>query len=59
MPALFYLRHTNAGRYESAVKLYEMWSRRLAAEAAAPVMKAMGELKKAAEERIKPLGHDF
>jgi hypothetical protein len=38
MPALFQLRQTNRGRYESAVKLYEMWSRRLAAEAAAPVM---------------------
>jgi len=59
MPVTFHLRQKNLGRYESSVKLYEMWSRRLVVEAAAPVMKAMGDLKKAAEERIKPLDHSF
>jgi len=59
MPALFYLRQNQLGRYESAVKLYEIWSRRLTAEVAAPAMKALDELKKAGSQRIRPLDHNF
>jgi hypothetical protein len=59
MPVIYQMRRTNSARYESSMTLFVLWNNRLAAEAAAPVMKAMGELKRAAEERIKPLDHNF
>jgi hypothetical protein len=59
MPAIFHMRKVNIARYESSMKLFVLWNNRLVAEATAPVMKAMGELSKAAEERIKPLDHNF
>jgi len=59
MPVIFQMRNENLARYESSMRLFVLWNNRLAAEAAAPVMKAMGELKKAAEERIRPLDHNF
>jgi hypothetical protein len=59
MPAIFQIRKMNIARYESSMKLFVLWNNRLEAEAAAPAMKALGELKKAAEERIKPLNHNF
>jgi hypothetical protein len=58
MPAIFQLRVQNSGRYESIVKLYETWNTRLAAELAAPAMKAMQQLTESAKARIKPL-EDF
>ncbi|MFZ1010299.1 MAG: hypothetical protein WAN65_25905 [Candidatus Sulfotelmatobacter sp.] len=59
MSAIFQIRKMNIARYESSMKLFVLWNNRLEAEAAAPAMKALGELKKAAEERIKPLDHNF
>jgi hypothetical protein len=59
MPVLFQLRRTEMGRFESTLKLYEMWRRRLDAEAALPVIEKMGEVVKKGGERIKPLDHDF
>jgi hypothetical protein len=56
MPVIFQLRATNAGRFESIVRLYVSWSRRLAAEMTAPVMKVMQQLAMdAGKDRIKPL----
>jgi hypothetical protein len=59
MPAIFHIRKLNVARYESSMKLFVLWNNRLAAEAAAPVRRAMDALTKAAEERIKPLDHNF
>jgi hypothetical protein len=56
MPVIFHLRATNAGRFESIVRLYATWSKRLAAEMTAPVMKVMQQLaQEAGKDRIKPL----
>jgi len=60
MPVIFMLRVVNAGRFESIVKLYETWNKRVAAERSAPALKAMQELAKDAEKgRIKPLDEGF
>ncbi len=60
MPAIFQLRVLQAGRFESVVRLYASWNRRLAAEVTAPVMKAMQELARdAGKDRIKPLDEGF
>jgi hypothetical protein len=59
MPGIFYLRRTNAARYESTVKVFVLWNTRLAAQVLAPVMKTMEEVIKAAETgKIKTLGVD-
>jgi hypothetical protein len=59
MPALFQLRRKGAARYESTIKLYDMWNRRFAAAAIAPVIKPLQELVKSVEkEKIKPFGAD-
>lgn len=61
LPLLSMLRSgKRGGRYESAVRLFETWSKRLAAEDAAPIMNAMAKLAvDAKKERIKPLGEDL
>ena len=60
IPLIFILRRLNSGRFESAVKLYDSWSKRLAAQQVRPVLKKMLELSEAAEKsRIKPLPVDF
>jgi hypothetical protein len=38
MPAIFFIRQTQNVRYVSALKLYEIWSNRLAAQALAPLL---------------------
>jgi hypothetical protein len=56
MPAFFHMRRINAARYESAIRLYDIWNKRLAAQALAPVMKTMEELIKSVErDKIRPL----
>ena len=56
MPAFFHMRRINAARYESTIRLYDIWNKRLAAQALAPVMKTMEELIKSADrDKIKPL----
>jgi len=59
MPFLFFLRSQNLGRFESIVKLYTIWTNRLAADAVAPLMQVMQQLAKGGEARIKPLDHGF
>jgi hypothetical protein len=57
VPAIFYMRRKNMARYESAVKLLDMWNKRLVADAMGPVIKsAEAAIKAAAEAKIKPLG---
>jgi hypothetical protein len=57
MPAIFLLRESLGARYESIIKLYDMWNKRLVAASLAPAVKSMEELAKTIErERIRPLG---
>jgi hypothetical protein len=63
MPAIFQMRRTGNGRFESTIKLFELWNIRLVANAVAPHMKALegglkqiADLTRAAQEKIKPLG---
>jgi hypothetical protein len=57
MPVYFYARQTNMARHESTIKLFDMWNKRLVANAAALSMKPLDDLIKAAEkDRIKPIG---
>ncbi|MGB7307546.1 MAG: hypothetical protein WBC67_00655 [Candidatus Acidiferrales bacterium] len=57
MPAFFEMRRRKWARFESAVRLYDAWSKRLKARELAPVMKTIEELTKAAEQaKIKPIG---
>ena len=59
MPAFFHLRRINAARYESTIKLFDIWNKRLAAGPAAQAMKPLEELLRSVErERIRPLGTD-
>jgi hypothetical protein len=59
MPAFFQMRRTGAARFESTIKLFELWNKRLVANALAPAMKPIEELFKSVEkERIKPIGAD-
>ncbi len=59
MPLIYELRRTNSGRFESIVKLYEIWNGRLFAEMSAPMLKAMQEaVKKGESGQIKPLDFD-
>jgi len=56
MPAFFHQRLTGV-RFESTIRLYDTWSKRLVASRVAPAMKPMEELLKSVEkERIKTLG---
>jgi hypothetical protein len=60
LPVLFLFRSKLRGKYENTVRLFETWSKRLAAEDAAPMLNAMAALATdAKKERIKPLGQDF
>ena len=60
LAGILQLRRTNAGRYESVVRLHEMWSRRLTAEIVAPIVGQLGELiRNAGHERIRPVGPHF
>ena len=57
MPALFYMRQTQSARYESTIRLYELWNKRLQATSAAQAIKPMQELIRSADnERIRPMG---
>lgn len=57
MPAFFNMRRLNAARYESAIRLYDLWTKRLTAKALAPAMKSLAELTKAIQQsKIKPVG---
>ncbi len=57
MPALFQMRRTNNGRFESIMTLYNLWNTRLVGHALAPIMETLEELVKSSQEqRIKPLG---
>ena len=58
MPAIFWLRVNNYARYESTIKLYELWQGRLLAEAIAPHMKALGTAVANLEEGVKRMGQD-
>jgi hypothetical protein len=49
MAALFHLRSQNQSRYDSTMKLFEIWNRRTTARAVAPFMTSMQALIKQAE----------
>lgn len=67
VPAFFHQRSVGAGRYESTIKLFALWNKRLVANALVPAKKHMDNLAKQMEEitkavekdRIKPIGTDF
>jgi hypothetical protein len=55
MPLIYQLRVTNAGRFESTVKLYEIWSARTFAKMTGPVLKVLQDAVKEGESgQIKP-----
>ena len=57
MAAVHHLRSKNRGRFDSTVKLFEIWKRRTTARAVAPFMTSMQALIKQAEsDKIKILG---
>jgi hypothetical protein len=57
MPVFFHMRRSARARYESTVKLYDVWNKRLVASALAPAVKSLEDLTRTIEkERIKPLG---
>lgn len=57
MGAYFHMRHINAARYESTIKLFEIWQKRLQANAASLAMKPLGDLiRTVGKERIRPIG---
>lgn len=57
MPAYFHLRRIRDARYESTIKLFDMWNKRLTATAVASAMKPMQEFLRSVEnERIKLIG---
>ena len=56
MPLIYQLRVTNAGRFESTVKLYEIWNGRLFAKMSGPALKVLQEaVKKGESTQIKSL----
>jgi hypothetical protein len=59
LPAIFQLRRTQQGRYESAIKLYTTWSSRLAAEVVAPMVGILGNIVDAGRGRIPPIEPRF
>ena len=66
MPALFHLRRIKSARYESTIKMYETWSKRLTAQNMKPIVKSIKDsmksiedlIKSADEGKIKPMGTD-
>ena len=57
MAAVYHLRSKNRGRFDSAIKLFEIWKRRTTARAVAPFMTSMQALIKQAEsDKIKIIG---
>jgi len=57
MPAYFQMRRTNAARFESSIKLFDLWNKRLIAKAMSPAIKSMEDfLKAVSNEKIKPIG---
>jgi|SRR5580692_724068 hypothetical protein len=58
MPAIFYMRRKNMARYESAVRLFDRWNRRLVASAMAPFMKSLEAFIRDAGQGIPPMGAD-
>ena len=56
MPLIYQLRVTNAGRFESTVKLYEIWNGRLFAKMSRLELKKLQEaVKKGESGKIKSL----
>lgn len=59
MPGIDLLRKTNSGKFESILKLYETWNKRVDAEKMVPALKHMQEAIAAAEKsKIKAIGVD-
>lgn len=57
MAALYHLRSQNRGRYDSAIRLFEVWNRRTTARAVAPFMSSMQALiDQANNDKIKIIG---
>ncbi len=57
MAGLYHLRSQNRGRYDSAIKLFEVWNRRTTARAVAPFMSSMQALiDQAKSDKIKIIG---
>lgn len=57
MPAIWYLRENNLPRYESTVKLYELWNARKESEALLKTQKSIDQsLKALKKDAIKPIG---
>jgi hypothetical protein len=57
MAAIYHLRTQNRGRYDSAVRLFEIWTRRTTARAVAPFMSSMQALiTQANSDKIRIIG---
>jgi hypothetical protein len=57
MAGLYHLRSQNRGRYDSAIRLFEVWNRRTTARAVAPFMSSMQALiDQANNDQIKIIG---
>jgi hypothetical protein len=57
MAAIYHLRTQNRGRYDSAVRLFEIWTRRTIARSVAPFMSSMQALiAQANSDKIKIIG---
>jgi hypothetical protein len=57
MAAIYLFRTKNRGRFDSTIRLYEIWTRRTAARAAAPLMSSMQALiAQAGNDKIKIIG---
>lgn len=57
MPAYFYLRRIGDARFESTIKLFDRWNKRLTAKKIESDIKPMQEFLRSVEsEKIKPLG---
>jgi hypothetical protein len=59
MAALYHLRSQNRGRFDSSIRLFEIWNRRTAARAVAPFMSSMQALiAQANNDKIKIIGEN-
>ena len=59
MPAFFQMRRTGVSRYESIIKLYETWNKRLLADSIVPGINSTEELLTFVDrEKVKPIGTD-
>ncbi len=57
MAALYHLRTQNHGRFDSIIRLFEVWNRRTAARAVAPFMSSMQALiDQANSDKIQTIG---